>query len=769
MGYALVGLCAVHCRTLAARYGRGAGLRQEMIRGITRRTDESAPTVLFLQQRRPPPSRPRPPRDGPQALEIKGFRDSRHESTRFSPSEPPAPTSTAIRAYFPACESALRATGGRFCRIDPPIRPPCRFAQAGVPQLRAAPPGSISRPDGAPPSPERRRSCGGPSEPTHDTSRRAVLPAPSRAAGSRYAPNATAFTGRPPAPHPPLQPAAFRGAARPIRQLSDPRQAPARRPACKAAACPTSPDISGRLRRGACTASARRPCSLRPFEVPRAWAANSRIRTKPPPAALPAKPQPVQRPRTSRAASTLRAPQPPLTDRLRRIRPPPLQPAAFRGAARPIRQLPDPRQAPARRPACTAAACPTSPEISGRLRRGACAASALRPRSLWPFDALRPGPPTPGSAPSSRPTPCSLRLFAAPSHLRHRGPRAAAMLRAPQPSLADRLRRIRPSTAWPLALRLGARPIRQLPHPRQAPARRLACEAAACPTSPDISGRRPPRCSKRRSPHWLIACAASARRPCSLRPFEVPRPGQPTPGSAPRSARRLACTAATCPISPASRGASMLQVPQPPLTDRLRRIRRPPRSLRSFAAPSRLCRQLPHPRQAPARRPACKAAACPTSPDISDRRPPRRSDRRSLTGRPTAPHPPTASHPAAFRRAVPPPPKRHSRRCPTSPASRIASAQAPASGQTAAAPAFPRRPSTRAAKFGIIAGGTAPSRRTRHRARDDATARRRGSAMARQRGGGIAACAARPAAPAPGRRRAPPQPGSSQTSRGETP
>ena len=158
MGYALVGLCAVHCRTLAARYGRGAGLRQEMIRGITRRTDESAPTVLFLQQRRPPPSRPRPPRDGPQALEIKGFRDSRRESTRFSPSEPPAPASAVIRAHFPACESALRATGGRFCRIDPPIRPPCRFAQAGVPRRRPAPPRSISRPDGAPPSPPHLRN-----------------------------------------------------------------------------------------------------------------------------------------------------------------------------------------------------------------------------------------------------------------------------------------------------------------------------------------------------------------------------------------------------------------------------------------------------------------------------------------------------------------------------------------------------------------------------------------------------------------------------------
>ena len=171
MGYALVGLCAVHCRTLAARYGRGAGLRQEMIRGIARRTDESAPTVLFLQQRRPPPSRPRPPRDGPQALEIKGFRDSRRESTRFSPSEPPAPASTAIRAHFPACESALRATGGRFCRIDPPIRPPCRFAQAGVPRRRAAPPGSISRPDGAPPSPAESRRRGAEAAAGHPSSR----------------------------------------------------------------------------------------------------------------------------------------------------------------------------------------------------------------------------------------------------------------------------------------------------------------------------------------------------------------------------------------------------------------------------------------------------------------------------------------------------------------------------------------------------------------------------------------------------------------------
>ena len=426
MGYALVGLCAVHCRTLAARYGRGAGLRQEMIRGITRRTDESAPTVLFLQQRRPPPSRPRPPRDGPQALEIKGFRDSRRESTRFSPSEPPAPASAVIRAHFPACESALRATGGRFCRIDPPIRPPCRFAQAGVPRRRPAPPRSISRPDGAPPSPAESRQRG-----------------------------ALAACGL----------SRCRG---PVSQLPDPRQDP--------------------------------------------------------PAALPAQPQPVRYPRTSRTAGRLDVPiaAASLADRLRRIRP--------------------------------------------------------QPRSLRPFAAL--------------------------SRLRHRGPRAAAMLQAPQPPLSDRLRRLRPSPAWPLALRRAARPVRQLPLPRQAPARRLACKAAAGPTPP------------------------------------------------------------------ASR---------------------------------------------------------------------------------------------------PPPPKHHSRRCPTSPASRIASAHAPADSQTAAAPAPPRRPSTRAAKFGIIAGGTAPSRRARHRARDDATARQRGDAMARQRGGGTAACAARPAAPAPGRRRAPPQPGSSQTSRGETP
>ena len=306
-----------------------------------------------------------------------------------------------------------------------------------------------------------------------------------------------------------------------------------------------------------------------------------------------------------RAAAMLRAPQPSLADPLRRIRPPPLQPAAFRGAARPIRQLPDPRQAPARRPACTAAACPTSPEISGRLRRGACAASALRPRSLWPFDALRPGPPTPGSAPSSRPTPCSLRPFAALSRLRHRGPRAASMLQAPQPSLADRSPAPHPPTAsQPAAFRRAVRPVRQLQHPRQAP-------PAALPAKPQ-----------------------PVRRPQH------------------RGRLRPSTTAAT--------------------------IRRPP-------------------------------------------------------------------------------------------ASRIASAQAPAGSRTAAAPAPPRRPSTRAAKFGIIAGGTAPSRRARHRVRDDATARRRGSAMAPQRGGGTAACAARPAAPAQGRRRVPPQPGSSQTSRGETP
>ena len=34
MGYALVGLCAVHCRTLAARYGRGAGLFAHDWRGF---------------------------------------------------------------------------------------------------------------------------------------------------------------------------------------------------------------------------------------------------------------------------------------------------------------------------------------------------------------------------------------------------------------------------------------------------------------------------------------------------------------------------------------------------------------------------------------------------------------------------------------------------------------------------------------------------------------------------------------------------------------
>ena len=256
MGYALVGLCAVHCRTLAARYGRGAGLRQEMIRGIARRTDESAPTVLFLQQRRPPPSRPRPPRDGPQALEIKGFRDSRRESTRFSPSEPPAPVSTAIRAHFPACESALRATGGRFCRIDPPIRPPCRFAQAGAPRRRPAPPGSISRPDGAPPSPAESRRRGAEAAAGHPSSR---ITRPAALSCLRHrGPQAAAMLL---APQPHWQ--------------------------------------------TACAAFARRPCSLRPFEVPRARPANSRIRAKPPPAALPAKPQPVRHPRL---ASRLNAP-----------------------------------------------------------------------------------------------------------------------------------------------------------------------------------------------------------------------------------------------------------------------------------------------------------------------------------------------------------------------------------------------------------------------------------------------------------------------------
>ena len=58
-------------------------------------------------------------------------------------------------------------------------------------------------------------------------------------------------------------------------------------------------------------------------------------------------------------------------------------------------------------------------------------------------------------------------------------------------------------------------------------------------------------------------------------------------------------------------------------------------------------------------------------------------------------------------------------------------------------------PSTRAAQFAIIAAGTAPPRRTRRPAHKGGPRR--------------PACAA----PAPGRRRAPPQPGSSPTSRGE--
>ena len=317
------------------------------------------------------------------------------------------------------------------------------------------------------------------------------------------------------------------------------------------------------------------------------------------------------------------------------------------------------------------------------------AASAHSFAAFGPSRCRAPDPPTPTSAPSPRPPPClqSRSLSNVPGH---RGP----------PPLGC-LRRIRPPPAWPLALRRAARPVRQLPDPRQASARRPACKAAAGPTSTGIAGR--------------------LRRGARQQP---------------NHRRRAACG-----LSP--------------------------------------------------RRPACAIAA---------RRPPRSSERRSLTGRPPAPHPSTASQPAVFRRAAarsansrihakPPPaalpakpqpvrrPQHRGRLRPSTtaatirrpPASRIASAHAPAGSRTAAAPAFPRRPSTRAAKFGIIAGGTAPSRRARHRVRDDATARRRGSAMARQRGGGTAACAARPAAPAPGRRRAPPQPGSSQTSRGETP
>ena len=319
------------------------------------------------------------------------------------------------------------------------------------------------------------------------------------------------------------------------------------------------------------------------------------------------------------------------------------------------------------------------------------AASAHSFAAFGPSRCRAPDPPTPTSAPSPRPPPClqSRSLSNVPGH---RGP----------PPLGC-LRRIRPPPAWPLALRRAARPVRQLPHPRQAPARRLACKAAAGPTSTGIAGRLrrgarqqpnhrrlaacglsprrpacaiaargPPRCSKRHSPHWPIACAASVHRPRGLWPFDARGPG----------------------------------------------------------------RQLPHPRQAPARRLACKAAAGPTPPGIA--------------GRLDAPNTATAAVRRPRHRGSPPPMRPPAAEPPPRPHSRAAT-------------------STRAAQFGIIAGGTASSRRARHRAHDDATARRRGDAMARQRGGGIAACAARPAAPAPGLRRAPPQPGSSQTSRGETP
>ena len=597
MGYALVGLCAVHCRTLAARYGRGAGLRQEMIRGITRRTDESAPTVLFLQQRRPPPSRPRPPRDGPQALEIKGFRDSRRESTRFSPSEPPAPASAAIRAHFPACESALRATGGRFCRIDPPIRPPCRFAQAGVLRRRPAPPGSISRPDGAPPSPAESRRRGAEAAAGHPSPRMTRPAALScllhiGIAGRLDAPSAAAATDRSPAAEPPP--------ARAACGLSPRRPAYAANSRIRAkpphAALPAQPQpvrhprLAGRLNAPSATAAAYRSpaphpptalatCCLSPRRP--ACAANSRIRAKPPPAALPAQPQPVRHPRL---AGRLNAPSAAAaTDRSPASHPPTAsQTAAFHRAMRPGRQLPDPRQAPARRLACIAAACTTP---------------------------------------------------------RHRGP--------PPPE--------HPSAAEP-------------PHP---PAALAACGLPTrCPAC-STSARGPPRRSKRHSPHWLIACTASAHRPRSLRPSDPP------------------CAQAA--------------------NSRIR-AKPPPAALPAKPQPVR------HPQHRGRLRPSTAAAA--------------------VRG-PRHPGPPAPMRPPASE----PPPR---------PQPRAAL-------------------STRAAQFGIIAGGTAPSRRARHRARDDATARRRGSAMARQRGGGTAACAARPAAPAPGRRRAPPQPGSSQTSRGETP
>ena len=351
----------------------------------------------------------------------------------------------------------------------------------------------------------------------------------------------------------------------------------------------------------------------------------------------------------------------------------------------------------------------------------------------------------------------------------------------PQPAAAPMLRALRTSP------QPGHPPMAGSPPPLLP--RGLACKGAAPhgPSHLQSRGSRPPpwrghpptagspsrrRCGRPGAPAHAPSRLAAPPRPAAdpmLRALRTsPQPGRPPMAGSPLPPRGLACKGAAPHGPPHLQSRGSRPPPwrgHPPTagSPSRRRCGRPsapahapsrfafppaPQPSQPAAAPMlRALRTSPwrgHPPMAGSPPPlmprglACKGAA-PHGPPHLQRpgHPGRRPGAAPTVHGPSAPEPPARDHAAAAAaapqsgspgpRAVP----RHS--------------IAPAAPSPAPSPT----PSTRAAQFAIIAAGTAPPRRTRRPAHKGGPRR--------------PACAA----PAPGRRRAPPQPGSSPTSRGE--